>query len=511
MNARLFTHSLKGELSIFPDETMLSLLMHLRVQELSNISETCKNLASLSADNNLWHHFYTRDFDLLIIHDEAKLQYITAYFFTQAKQQTRPDLAQIQFVKFYTFLTTCQNRAWTDYYLGVMHYYGMGTYANQPKGIDLLLKSADNNDHKAIIILLEILTDPLNSKNYLALREIIGTHRLRKKFMPLLETIFSKGNTKAAIPLAFLHEINITKDNNKNSCTWLEHALDAGIPDAVGKLIDLKTTSTNNIHQYINSLKARYSTSVKILAEIHYQHSVIYFDEGEKDKELAMLDEASQLDHPKALKELGYHESEIAEQEEALTSKQQHLELACNYFKRGFQLNNEYCTYGLHTTQIKLNCLNHRPHTQLNDFFKAGFREGNSVAAILVNTHNTQHANQLFAKEPEKILWLQLAAQSKCDASYDRLLELVNADDPSPYAACALGIIFTFGVLHSSNIQRNSQKAEDFFNQAYELDPQSLEKYLNAGIEQGVFCHQTQKVLKEVINNNIKREYKFTC
>lgn len=176
---------------------------------------------------------------------------------------TRPDTAQVHYRSLYLFLDKYRDQVWTYYFLGMLCYYGRGTFKNVESGTEYLVKALTAGDVKAAMHLTTLLTSLNEDVNFPDRFSTLKADSLLLLHRVLLDSS-KAGNKYAPIYLALLRTVfekvidtSLEPNFESEMEGWLNRALNANIPDAVRAFINYKMrkANKNNFDECIHDLE----------------------------------------------------------------------------------------------------------------------------------------------------------------------------------------------------------------------------------------------------------------
>ena len=147
-----------------------------------------------------------------------------------------------------------------------------------------------------------------------------------------------------------------------------------------------------------------------------------------------------------------------------------------------------------------LNSLNPELRQQVIIAHKSAFLNGNKESGEVVYADCMLSITKSNLENVEWYLWIQLSLYEY--NSLDKLIRfglLERCSNKSPWACIALGIIHTFGIdLPMPKGLPDEEKANEYFQKAFAMNPDSIKIYLAAWRELGIECRDIENVLSAV-------------
>lgn len=471
-------------LDLLLDDVKLHLFSFFSLNEVSLMQQTSHRFHRFLNEDEFWRPLYRQRFGALFFYKDVKNQFAANYLRSKCVLN-RPDVKQPQLRIAYHFLKKHQEKKWAKYNLAQHYFYGHGTKKDEEKAYDLFLEGYSYGDHRAAILLLEILSDyKERPDDYQWLKEKIGNQQLAY----LVEDVFFLSENPpypypwrhhavqayAARIIARMYLYGVEVEMNFEKA---EEILFSLVRDTIlgvyilssYKFISLQAGGHDSekfhlVIQYLRSLNGMNKSHVECLVE-HYL--------GEIDYSLNRYEEAAS--HYSKSTSLFYSLERLAE----IKASEGDFDSAIEHYKSAIKLNYQkqvapkifilLCTRDGLTSAIQ-SMLELLPDCAMD-------------IAISVS-HQIRQVDRIekICQNADYVWWLQYAAQAGCEDSLNALTLLDSVSYPNvyPYVNVALGIIFQNGVLGSSLIQQDIERASDYFRLL--PDKRVLEEYFEAGL-----------------------------
>jgi TPR repeat protein len=468
------------------------------MQDLLNLAESCRVLSSTSSENVLWAKHYRAQFGFLKSTQDAKLQYIAAHLFRDARNCKRFDIAQIKYRKLGLFLSVFEDKQWAQYYLGMMYYYGLGLGVNKSRGRKYLLKSAATDYRSAIEL-------TLSHQSFMNAKEAAKVNVTLSGIYNCLLEANRNGCSNTEIALAILQIWEIGNEEHSKSVLagqqLLLRAVEKGQAEALVHLMDFRPES--EIEAFLSQAIIDYADKQPIVAEAQY---ILSYHLNLQDNPQGLVERQNACDagHVEAACALGKSRLQMARDAPLVHIKQWLLQQAESTLRPACLLNHAESTRLF--MDVKL-AQGQKPCDVLASL-KSFTLNGNAEAAILIGDYYLfKNYTQYLATDAEKIWWIQLSIQAGNVIKIDELINIHNASPSDSFAAIALGMIYSLGVLGTQSLYANPEKASAFFAEAERRQPGSIAKYLQTGEQEGIICDE----LKKLLPAQIKPEQKTLC
>jgi len=424
------------------DELRQQVFSFLTAAEIFSLTQSI-NEQHYPANNTLfWEKVYQRDFGMPPFDGDYQGQYVAAALYKKADAYLRCDLADRHFQIVFNLLKGYPSRPWTQYYLGVMYFYGHGVATDASKGLQLLVRRLQDGDYLAARELYNILCDPHQRKLFSYIHQNIQ-QTLKVLIKEVLLEAYGRGSYELALHLGKIavdpYFTEGTDFGLSVARRLFQFAMKHNVKDAIREygrsLLSEGTISATT--KAIRFFKQQYElTQYPPLA---YDIAALYNSPGYEDREnyLHWLHIAFQFpENAAAGRELAqYHLSE----NEPILAQQKLI--------RGFLNGDVVSMYELgnyiESGRIK-------SKFSAMDCYKIAARVGYRDGLQKIFEHYKDLPAHQRYEDAEAIWWVQLAAQYNIEGAFEDLL--LGDDANYEFPQCAWVILDNYDLLMSGNL-----------------------------------------------------------
>jgi len=478
------------ELKLLPPETLLHIFSFLNTTEVRKMQQTDSFYNTFLDDSLFWHTKHNQAYPQTPFNNDAKNQYHAAFLFHHAKATTTPDKQQIGMLKLNRFIKN-NYQPWTNYYKGLMHFQGYGAKRNTETGFMHLMNGLDNEDHRAAIKIAQILVETRfeDRQQFNIYLNLLHPERL-SLIHQLLMNIHDPRveNVHKLLARLYAHGIGVTADfaqAEKYHLTTLKNP-----PQDLGELARLKFDTLSytldyeqkaeRVIEYLESL--RYRVPGEPLGWIiNYWTAYLELTRGNEDEAIRLLQTTPGFTNATLMLN-----AILAEHQQNMIMPLRLVDLI------ELQLINEDTTNELFDMLLIFS----EPHEAVKKIRDITNCDMIVLAEKMSSLYRDQMTLASLAEHSYAVWWVQLAAQAGCMESLEALQSL-NPEN-YPFIAIALGIIYEFGILNSTNIEANHDKAEYYFNLA--RNSNYLGEYKIAGVDNNFACQDVVDLLESKLN-----------
>lgn len=478
-------------INALPPEMQLYLFNFLSSRELTRMQACSTYYHGLLNDNLFWRQNYARHHGAIPFENDAKNQYIAAALTIKACNN-RHDTKQAQMQYANRFLAHHKEKPWSYAYRGASFFYGAGIKKDTERGFDLILEGFNKKDHRAAFYLAKLLIDAKISDPTF-FNQLI-TKLGQNKLYELIDDLHYIHEHKLLVinrllGRVYAHGLGVTP-----SFPIAERYFLAAIPDksidGIAELANFKLESLSSalsqdekiikLIEYLENAKS-YLPAANVQQVIYYYEGYLALMNNDRVAALAYLRKANR-----------FHSAKVALG--TLHSNADDFESARSYYEEILRLGDT----SIADEMLEFLLRRYPLEESIKIIIDIAPNAVVEIAARVSDYLRQNHPMEEICEDASDVWWLQLAAQTGCNASL-QALQAIDAKEHS-YVACALGIIYEFGILNSDAVEANHDKAEYYFHLARKQSVLDIEIYLLFGIGAGTITHETITLLRQQAN-----------